>query len=216
MKGGAGRSEATRERLLEAGAEVFAERGYRRATVREILRRAGAANLSAVNYHFRDKAQLYAAVLERLMRRAGERFPTRMGLGSRAPGPRARLRAFVRSLIHRVLDPGLQSRLGRLMTMEMVDPTPALDRVVEAVIRPLYEELLGILRELLPRGAGRRSLHLAARSVVGQVLFYRHCAPVLARLDRRPAGWTPDLEALAAHVASFSLGGVAAAGRGPR
>ena len=52
----------TRERLLEAAGEVFSERGYEKATVREIVKRAK-TNLNAVNYHFRDKEQLYVAVL---------------------------------------------------------------------------------------------------------------------------------------------------------
>jgi len=44
----------TAKRLLNAAAEVFAERDYRSATVSEICRLAG-TNISAVNYHFRDK-----------------------------------------------------------------------------------------------------------------------------------------------------------------
>ena len=47
----------TRQRVLEAAGEVFAERGFRAATVREICQRAK-ANLAAVNYHFGDKERL--------------------------------------------------------------------------------------------------------------------------------------------------------------
>ncbi len=52
----------TRERLLEAAAELFAERGYNHVTVRDICRAAG-ANVAAVNYYFRDKLGLYREVL---------------------------------------------------------------------------------------------------------------------------------------------------------
>jgi len=57
------RSRDTRQRLLEAAGEVFAERGFRDATVQEICRRAE-ANIAAVNYHFADKEQLYRAVIQ--------------------------------------------------------------------------------------------------------------------------------------------------------
>src|SRR5262245_56728848 len=53
----------TRDRLLEVAAEVFAEAGYREATIRDICARAG-ANVAAVNYHFGGKEELYRAVIE--------------------------------------------------------------------------------------------------------------------------------------------------------
>ena len=52
----------TRERLLHAAAEMFAEHGYRDARVRDICQRAG-ANIAAVNYHFGDKQRLYQEAL---------------------------------------------------------------------------------------------------------------------------------------------------------
>jgi len=54
--------ELTRDKLIEAAGHVFAERGYRAATIREICRRAG-ANVAAVNYTFGDKMGLYTEVL---------------------------------------------------------------------------------------------------------------------------------------------------------
>ena len=55
---------STRERLLRAALQVFAERGYEAATIREICGRAG-ANVAAVHYHFGGKIQLFQAVFER-------------------------------------------------------------------------------------------------------------------------------------------------------
>ena len=57
-----GVSLETRRRLLDAAGEVFAEKGFAKATVREICQKAE-ANIAAVNYHFGDKEKLYAAVL---------------------------------------------------------------------------------------------------------------------------------------------------------
>src|SRR5271154_4136626 len=52
----------TRERILVAALEVFAERGFDGAHTREIAERAG-ANLSLIKYHFQDKERLWKAAL---------------------------------------------------------------------------------------------------------------------------------------------------------
>ena len=43
--------QATRKRILDHAAALFAERGFEKVTIREICRGAG-ANVAAVNYHF--------------------------------------------------------------------------------------------------------------------------------------------------------------------
>src|SRR5579872_793581 len=96
--------DATREHLLEAAAEVFAEAGFRTATVREICQRAG-ANIAAVNYHFGDKEKLYRAVLKDSFRIAMARYPADLGLPARAT-PEQRLRAFVLSFLMRIFSTG--------------------------------------------------------------------------------------------------------------
>src|SRR5258708_26897811 len=50
--------DLTRERLLAAAGQVFAEEGFQGATIRKIKERAE-ANIAAVNYYFGDKERLY-------------------------------------------------------------------------------------------------------------------------------------------------------------
>ena len=54
----------SRQRLLAAAGEVFAEKGLKGGTVREICTRAE-ANLAAVNYYFRSKEELYEEIVKR-------------------------------------------------------------------------------------------------------------------------------------------------------
>ncbi len=57
----------TRERILEAAAEMFAERGVEAVSLRELTLRAG-VNLAAVNYHFGSKEGVLAEVFLRSSR----------------------------------------------------------------------------------------------------------------------------------------------------
>ena len=65
VRAGSGRALAatTRERLIEAAADVIAEAGYDRAGVQEIARRAGLTN-GAIYANFRDKSELLAEAVE--------------------------------------------------------------------------------------------------------------------------------------------------------
>src|SRR2546425_13367601 len=91
----------TRRRLLEAAGEVFAERGFRDATIREICQRAK-ANIAAAPYTFGDKEGLYATAVTYARSCAGG------GFYKMAPPAAAgvRLRAFVRAVLTRVFDAG--------------------------------------------------------------------------------------------------------------
>jgi AcrR family transcriptional regulator len=203
----------TERRLLEAAGEVFAERGYRAATVREIIRRAR-ANLAAVNYHFGGKDGLYAAVLDQTYRKALEKHPPDGGVDPASPASE-RLYGFVRAFLERIFDEDVESCYGRLMTRELSDPTAALDQVVHR-IRPLYLLLSSIVGELAGRGASPSRIDRSAKSIVGQILFYKHAAPVLQRLERREAMTALEIAAIARHITDFSLTGLVGARRGTR
>ncbi|MBI3848624.1 MAG: CerR family C-terminal domain-containing protein [Planctomycetes bacterium] len=205
----------TRDRLLEAGGEVFAERGYRNATVREICARAR-ANVAAVNYHFGDKERLYEAVLRFADRCSLEKYPLDLGL-RRDATPEDRLRAFVRSFLLRIFDEGQPAWHGKLMSREMIEPTAALDRIVDEVIRPRFEQLQSIVRDLAPPGRlSAEQVRTCASSIVGQCLHYHHAQAVIARLQPRLEYRPKEIERLAEHVTAFSLGGIERLARGGR
>ena len=197
---------ATRQRLLDAAGEVFAEQGFRAATVRAICSRAR-ANVAAIHYHFGDKERLYGEVLEHALTAALQRYPPDLDL---SPGASAeeRLRAFVRSFLLRVLDESVPSYLFRMMTREMIEPTRALDGLVERVQRPLFERLRSIVSELLGPDESSLSVVLCCQSVVGQCIFYRHCQPVISRMRHFAPGSEPSIDDLADHIARVSLAGI--------
>lgn len=195
--------DATRQQLLEAAGAVFAETGFRAATVREICRRAG-ANIAAVNYHFGDKETLYAEVLRYSQQKAVEKHPPLLGVSPNA-APEKKLRAFVQSLLLRIFDTGPIAWHGKLMSREMVEPTAALDTLVQERIRPMSDQLRKIVAEILNCPANDDRVRLCSLSVVSQCLFYHHCQPVVSRLFPQQQYDNDGIAGLADHIANFSL-----------
>ena len=200
-------SRQLRLHLLHAAGEVFAEHGFRAATVRQITERAE-MNLAAVNYHFRDKAELYACALNEAHCQAG-RIPLPPPHGR----PRDRLRAFITSMLTYLLDPLRPAWQSRLMARELAEPSIALNRVIEENIRPRCDCLRGILRDMAGVELPREKLTLLANSVMGQCLHYSQNGPVIRRLFPELADYAARIDLLAEHITDFTLPGVRQAGR---
>lgn len=206
----------TKERLLAVASEVFAERGIKEATVRDICARAG-ANVAAVNYHFGGKERLFMAVLARFLQNAQDRFPADMGLGPDCP-PAERLRAYVRSLLYRLLGTGdpLYEKLGQLFTAEMLDPSEHFSSLAERYIMPQHELLVGIVRELLPPGAQERTVHLCAAGVVGHCLLFDNMRQLIRRMYPEMLLENLGVELVAGFVSEFALAGIERMGTVPQ
>jgi AcrR family transcriptional regulator len=193
----------TETRLLEAAGEIFAEYGYRGATVRQICEKAG-ANVAAVNYHFGDKDGLYLAVLRFVHKTQAEKYPHTVGLDSSASAER-KLRAYIRSLLYRVFAEGRPGWHMKLITREMLEPTRAFDTLVREAARPLHQELMSIVRELLSPDASDKAVRLCTLSILGQMVYYVRARPVISRLYPRQKYGSKDIEELAEHISQFSL-----------
>ena len=201
----------TEARLLEAAGEIFAEFGYRVATVRQICEKAG-ANVASVNYHFGDKEGLYLAVLRSVPDAHAEKYPPSRGLDSNATAEE-RLHAYVESLLHRVFDPGRPGWHVKIIAREIVEPTRALDSLLEEVARPLHQELAGIVRQLLGPKARDDDVRLAALSIMGQCVYYHHARTVLTRLYPAQNYDADDVARLVDHISEFSLAALRALAR---
>lgn len=196
----------TRQRLLDAAGKVFAEKGFRSATIREICKRAK-ANVAAVNYHFGDKERFYAEVLGYAHRCALEKYPPHLGLAETATAEE-RLTAFVRSFLLRMLDEGRPAWHGKLMMRELTEPTNALDALVENSIRPNFNLLKSIVQQLFGTKTGDDLVRMCSSSVVGQCLHYCHARPVITRLAPQQKFSPSDIDRLAEHITQFSLGAI--------
>jgi len=191
----------TRNRLLDAAGEIFAEKGFQAATVREICGQAG-ANLAAVNYHFGDKQTLYVETV---------RHAQCCGLQEPSPGlfdemtPEEKLREYIRRMLSRLFDPKRPAWHTRLLAHEMTEPCAACMEMIESYVRMNFDLLNRILAELLPPDSTATDCHLAAFSVIGQCLHFKIGRPVMELLVESEELKTYDVARLCDHIARFSL-----------
>jgi AcrR family transcriptional regulator len=199
----------TRTRVLNAAGPIFAERGYRATTVREICQAAD-VNLASVNYHFGDKQRLYLAAVKqaRELRMAQVPIPDRP---RGTPGD-ILLHDFIRTMLTRMLGVDELPWQSRLMMREILSPTKACSELVEDYFRPEFEQLMEILDALLPPETPDHTRRQLGFSVVGQCVFYRVSNNIVSLLI------TPDqrehfsIDSLADHITRLTL---AALGCGP-
>lgn len=195
-------SEQTRARLLEAARQVFSECGFQGATVREICRRAE-VNVAAVNYHFGSKDGLLAQALHfEALRNLQE---TNAALDE---PPEKRFQLFLRDFMHMLLDENNASSQCKIMARELADPTPALDQIVREAIVPLHDFLTRLVREIVGDHTDESELRRCVYSILGQCTFYRHSHPVLQRLQPELHYSAREIDAIAQHIADFSLEGL--------
>ena len=136
----------TRQKVLDAARDLFAERGYEPATIRDIAKGAGMST-GAVFANFQDKAELFETVLTEDMGRLAETLKSGAGEGS----VRERLTAALAAGYHGTLDhlPLFQAIVAR----SWFQPLAAEQRAREST-RRLTDVISAILRD----GVGKSEL----------------------------------------------------------
>jgi len=201
-------AQETRQRLLAAAAEVFAERGFWEATHAEICRKAR-ANTAAVNYHFGSKEDLYVEAWKHSFEQSLKAHPPDGGVVRGAPA-RERLRGWILAFMRRIADPN--NHEIEIMHKEMANPTGLLRDVIPSAIEPMRREMHAIVRELLGQEAGEQAVAFCEMSLMGQcfgpMLHMRRAAmsPDAPHPPGPPLQF--DVDELADHVTQFTLAGI--------
>ncbi len=91
------------------------------------------------------------------------------------------------------------------MAREMVEPSEALDHIVETGIRPKWDVLVAICSELLAPHRDPDLIEHAAASVIGQCLLFKQSSAVIERLFDRKGYSSAELDNIARRISMFSL-----------
>ena len=191
--GGYARGEHTRQRLLEAAIELFAELGYERGSTRAIARRAG-VSLPALQYYFGGKEGLYRACAEYITQDVRSRLGpaaerVRLALG-RNDLTRAELLELLRAIVEPFLE-GLATERPESWALFFAraqgEHSVAFEAIFQQVGRRLLATVMEIVSRILGRPAASPEVAIRAVVIVGQIALVRRARPIFLRA----LGW-PD------------------------
>jgi AcrR family transcriptional regulator len=205
-------TDSTRQKLLTAACEVFAENGFKNTTVRDICNRAE-VNVAAINYHFGNKEKLYEAVWEYANSLAVKKRLEIFDLEG-ISDPEKRIRIFIKTLLDNILNQERPEWDFRIVAHEMMEPTGAFNTIIEKMIRPSFLFLRDIVQEMLGEDAPKEQVEKCTLSIVGQCLYYRFANPVVRRLLPEQTFDEKGLDELADHITEFSLSAIKQLRRG--
>ncbi|HTI76006.1 MAG TPA: helix-turn-helix domain-containing protein [Mycobacterium sp.] len=153
--------ELSRERILDAATEIAAERGYEGTSIALVSKKCGLP-ASSIYWHFKDKDDLIAAVIERSFAHwlAAWQFPEE----GDAPD---RMRGMAMQIAKALLDSPDFIRLGLMLALER--------RPVEARARSMflqaraqaYGQMIDVIRELTPDLTDGQTHQLATYAMAG-------------------------------------------------
>lgn len=194
----------TRKKLLTAGVNVFAQKGFRDATVREICKQAGAANINSISYYFGSKEMLYREILELIFSEYDNFDQTNWNRKT----PEDRLKEMITNFCSMLYKKdAFASDITRIFINEMTRPSPFIEDLVDQYNRPRIKRHLKIFQDLLGEGATEDMIRDCLVSVSGQLLYYSFAWPVFSRIFP-DYSTDKNFETFADHVFEFSMGGI--------
>ncbi len=196
------KGEQMRARLLQAAGEVFAERGFKGATVELICKRAK-TNIASVNYYFRDKRSLYLEAFRYAATKATETLEPIAGAQ-----PYLRLKSLTRRDLRVAFGQGRSQWYLKLVFREMLEPIGAMKFVFEEHYRPAHEFLKSLARETLGFHTNDRVVRTCAFIIMAISAFYGANQQFIERLYPGQEFDAEEIEQVAELIAQFLLGGM--------
>lgn len=191
--------ELSRPRIMEAARALFAEHRYRAVSMRMIATKLGYSH-GALYYHFKEKAELFCALVAEDFIRLNELLQEVVAAGAALPG-----RSLLEKVMLEFIRFGLENK-KHYEIMFMIDD-PDLRRYAQPEKDRSYLLFAGVVSEQLQRMNGRPA---DARTVWSLFLSLHGFVSYYVETDQS----YDDLRGLAERHAAFLCDGLAAAGPG--
>lgn len=157
-----------RDKLVDVAIGIFADKGFAKASTREICQAAG-VNAASIHYHFGDKAGLYRAVLRKPIDEVAAQMAS---FDDPAVGLEESVRHFVGAMLTPWREDDLHARVMRLHLREMVDPTPDYKAMVAQAVVPHHLALVNMLARHVGAPVADDALRQLAFALVAMVNDY--------------------------------------------
>lgn len=193
-----GTAATTREAIVAAAMQGFAEKGFEATSVREIAALAG-SNVASISYHFGGKEGLRAACAAHIVEIMGAALAAARATDTPADPAEAerRLLGLVRDMTRFLLLRPEARLVAGFMLREMAHPSSALDTVYEGVFEGVHARACGLWGAAVGRPPETDAVRLAVFSVIGQILYFHIGRPVVGRRMAWTAIGPAEAEAVA-------------------
>jgi TetR/AcrR family transcriptional regulator, regulator of cefoperazone and chloramphenicol sensitivity len=168
-----------KQRLIEAGLEIFGTFNLEGATTRQLASRAG-VNQAAIPYYFGGKEELYLAVVQHMVDlRTRELRPAILQMRELVQKQNLTpaeafemLKAIFGQFLEKMLSGGIDTAWARIIIREQMQPTKAFDVLYQHWMRFVHETITGLLAVILRKKPTDQQVILRAHALLGQMLIF--------------------------------------------
>jgi AcrR family transcriptional regulator len=152
------KSDATKERILLAASELFAEHGFH-GTTHQMMCTQADVNIAAINYHFGNKESLYLKVWEYLVNIGMQDYRDYINDDD---SPEDQLLAFIKWRVGAVTDDGLKGCLSQIMRREMNKPSPVYDQIQDLYMKEKRSWFFTLICNIVGHDLDAKTILMAA------------------------------------------------------
>lgn len=199
---------STRQRILGAAEELFAERGFAGASLRQVTA-AAKVNLAAVNYHFGSKDNLIEEVFRRRLDELSRRRLERLAEVNRAAAPTLEsvLDAFITPALELSLDQNGGSVFMRVLARAFAEHNSNLRKFLSDNYGHVLKEFATTFARILPQ-LDKQELYWRLDLAVGALTYAMADFGMIKRRDGETE--RQHREQMATHLIHFTAAGLRA------
>jgi len=203
------KSVTTKERILLAAAELFAENGFQGTTHQMICTQAD-VNIAAINYHFGNKESLYLKVWEYLVEIGLQDYRDFIHDDDFSE---EQLRSFIKWRVKAVTDTGLRGFLCQIGRREMNKPSPVHNELEDRYMKEKRAWFYSLIRDIVGHELDARTIAMVSFCIYSPLIHLIEIKGIMQTSLEDPfkeqfASFWEDPDALAESIYTFALAGL--------